>query len=163
MNNLLDNNRVVFKKQVDGRIEAYKIIPAGTETYTAYSSLLDSEIVKTTAHGSIELKDILGPDRFSYPKPSLLIKELISLCTQEEDIILDSFAGSGTTAHAVLALNQEDGGNRKFILVECEDYVDDITAERVRRVINGVENAKDETLRNGLGGSFTYCNARRTD
>ena len=79
------------------------------------------------------------------------------MSTDKDDIILDSFAGSGTTAHAVLDLNKEDGGNRKFILVECEDYADNITAERVRRVINGVENAKDENLRNGLGGSFTYC------
>ena len=157
MKDLIDNNQVIFKKQPDGRIEAYKIIPAGAETYTAYSSQLDSETVKTTAHGSIELKNILGPDKFPYPKPSLLIKELISLCTQDGDIIFDSFAGSGTTAQAVLALNKEDGGNRKFILVECEDYADTITAERVRRVINGVETAKDENLRNGLGGSFTYC------
>ena len=157
MKDLIDNNRVVFKKQPDGRIEAYKIIPAGTETYTAYSSLLDSEIVKTTAHGSIELKNILGPDKFSYPKPSLLIKELISLCTGDGDVILDSFAGSGTTAHAVLALNKEDGGNRKFILIECEEYADTITAERARRVIKGVPNARDASLREGLGGSFTYC------
>ena len=157
MKNLLDNNRIVFKKQPDNRIEAYKIIPAGTETYTAYSSLLDSETVKTTAHGSIELKSILGSDQFPYPKPSFLIKELISLCTQNGDIVLDSFAGSGTTAHAVLTLNKADGGNRKFILVECEDYADTITAERVRRVSNGVPNAKDKTLQQGLGGSFTYC------
>ena len=75
----------------------------------------------------------------------------------ENDIILDSFAGSGTTAHAVLDLNKEDGGNRKFILIECEDYADTITAERVRRVINGVPNARDTDLRQGLGGSFTYC------
>ena len=61
-------------------------------------------------------------------------------------IVLDSFAGSGTTAHAVLALNAEDGGNRRFILVECEDYADTITAERVRRVIKGVPKAKDEAL-----------------
>ena len=73
------------------------------------------------------------------------------------DIILDSFAGSGTTAHAVLALNKEDGGNRKFILIECEDYADTITAERVRRVINGVPDASNTSLREGLGGSFTYC------
>ena len=57
----------------------------------------------------------------------------------------------------VLALNKEDGGNRKFILVECEDYADTITAERVRRVINGVPGARDESLREGLGGSFAYC------
>ena len=157
MENLIECNLIVFEKQPDGRIEAYRIMPAGTETYTAYPSMLDSEIVKTTAHGSIELKNILGSNKFSYPKPSLLIKELISLCTQEEDIVLDSFAGSGTTAHAVLALNKEDGGNRKFILIECEDYADTITAERVRRVINGVENATNENLRDGLGGSFTYC------
>lgn len=57
----------------------------------------------------------------------------------------------------MLALNKEDGGNRKFILVECEDYADTITAERVRRVIAGVPEAKDEALREGLGGTFTYC------
>ena len=57
----------------------------------------------------------------------------------------------------MLALNQEDEGNRKFILVECEDYADSITAERVRRVIKGVPGAKDEALKSGLGGSFTYC------
>ena len=85
------------------------------------------------------------------------MKKIIRVATDKNDIVLDSFAGSGTTAHAVLALNKEDGGNRKFILVECEDYADTITAERVRRVSNGVENAKDEILRNGLGGSFTYC------
>ena len=60
--------------------------------------------------------------------------------------MLDSFAGSGTTAHAVLAMNKEDGGNRRFVLVECEDYADTITAERVRRVIKGVPNAKDAAL-----------------
>lgn len=157
MNDLIENDLVVFEKRQDGRIEAYRIIPAGTETYTAYPSFLDSGIVKTTMYGSIELKEILGSNKFSYPKPSSLIKELISLCTQEEDIILDSFAGSGTTAHAVLALNKEDGGNRKFILVECENYANAVTAERIRRVINGVENAKDENLRVGLDGSFTYC------
>ena len=96
---------------------------------------------------------------FPNPKRTDLIKRIINYATisDENDIILDSFAGSGTTAHAVLALNKEDGGNRKFILIECEDYADTITAERVRRVINGVENATNENLRDGLGGSFTYC------
>ena len=157
MNDLIENNLVVFEKQLDGRIEAYRIIPANTETQTAYPSLLDSEIVKTTAHGSIELKNILGPGSFPYPKPSSLINEIVSLCPQEGGIVLDSFSGSGTTAHAVLALNKEDGGNRKFILVECEDYADTITAERIRRVIKGGPNVSDARLRDGLGGSFTYC------
>jgi adenine-specific DNA-methyltransferase len=64
---------------------------------------------------------------------------VLQLATNEDSIILDSFAGSGTTAHAVLSLNHKDGGNRRFILVECEDYADTLTAERVRRVINGYE------------------------
>ena len=157
MANLLANDEVVFEEQSDGRIEPYRVITAGTETSTAYPSIFDPEIVKTTAHGSIQLRDILGAGQFSYPKPSTLVKEIVSLCTKENDIILDSFAGSGTTAHAVLALNKEDGGNRKFILVECEDYADAITAERVRRVSSGVPNARDAALRAGLGGSFIYC------
>ena len=113
--------------------------------------------VGTNEDADTELEEILGSGRFTYPKPTSLIKYLINMVCDEEDIILDSFAGSGTTAHAVLALNKEDGGNRKFILVECEDFSDTVTAGRVRRVINGVENAKDKTLQKGLGGSFTYC------
>ena len=95
--------------------------------------------------------------QFDTPKSSSFIKRLMAMGTDEDSIILDSFAGSGTTAHATLALNKEDGGNRKFILVECEDYADTITAERVRRVIKGVPAARDKTLQEGLGGSFTYC------
>ena len=96
------------------------------------------------------------PD-FTTTKPVGLLTRIIRLSTDKDSIILDSFAGSGTAAHAVLALNKEYGGNRKFILVECEDYADKITAERVRRVIKGVPKAKDENLKSGLGGSFTYC------
>ena len=95
---------------------------------------------------------------YSIPvKPKSLVKRILQIATDKDSVILDSFAGSGTTAHAVLALNKEDGGNRKFILVECEDYADKITAERVRRAIKGVPKAKDEKLKTGLGGSFTYC------
>jgi len=106
--------------------------------------------------GKDNLSELGLGEAFDYPKPVGLIKMLIDSCTSKDDIIFDSFAGSGTTAHAVLALNKEDGGNRRFILVECEDYADEITAERVRRVIKGVPSAKDENLRKGLGGSFSY-------
>jgi adenine-specific DNA-methyltransferase len=85
-----------------------------------------------------------------------LLRRIFQIAADKDSIILDSFAGSGTTAHAALALNKEDGGNRRFILVETEDYVDSITAERVRRVIRGVPKARDEKLRNGLGGTFSY-------
>ena len=70
------------------------------------------------------------------------------------DIVLDSFAGSGTTAHAVLNMNKADGGHRKFILVEMEDYAESITAERVRRVIRGYGEGKNAV--DGTGGSFSY-------
>lgn len=72
----------------------------------------------------------------------------------KEDIVLDSFAGSGTTAHAVLNMNKSDGGNRKFILVEMGDYADTITAERVKRVINGYGEGKNAV--EGTGGNFSY-------
>ena len=120
--------------------------------------ILSPEIVGFNSEGTSELRKIFGEGGvFPQPKPVRFIKFLLELLRSKDAIILDSFAGSGTTAHAVLALNKEDGGNRKFILVECEDYADTITAERVRRVINGVENAKDKALKEGLGGSFTYC------
>jgi len=116
--------------------------------------------VGSTRHSKQELSEILsegaGTDLFITPKPINLLKKIIKIASDENSIILDSFAGSGTTAHAALALNKEDGGNRKFILVECEDYADKITAERVRRVIKGVKGAKDENLKEGLGGTFSY-------
>jgi len=87
---------------------------------------------------------------FNTPKPPRLIERILNISTDNNSIILDSFSGSGTTAHAVLNLNKEDGGNRKFILVEMEDYAEEITAERVRRVIKGYSDVE------GTGGDFTF-------
>ncbi len=103
-----------------------------------------------------EVKNLLQTEKFDSPKPVKLLTRILEVATDKNSIILDSYAGSGTTAQAVLALNKEDGGNRRFILVECEDYADKITAERVRRVIRGVPKAKDEDLKKGLGGTFSY-------
>ena len=126
-------------------------------------TLIPSEFVAFSKDGSSHLNKIMGEKVFDQPKPWELIAYLLSIrrpVDKEPDsttIVLDSFAGSGTTAEAVLRLNKDDGNNRRFILVECEDYADSITAERVRRVIRGVPNAKDKALKNGLGGSFAYC------
>ncbi len=80
---------------------------------------------------------------FNYAKPVRLIEYMLRISQQDSNsIILDSFAGSGTTAHAVLNMNKIDGGNRKFILVEMGNYADTITAERVKRVINGYGTEK---------------------
>ena len=96
-----------------------------------------------------EILEILGSDcDFITPKPTRLVNRVLQIATNPQSIILDSFAGSGTTAHATLLANQKDGGNRKFILVECEDYANEITAERVRRVISGyaISGKKREEL-----------------
>lgn len=100
--------------------------------------------------GTKEITELLGKSVFDFPKPELLIRQILSIGTDEEDIILDSFAGSGTTAHAVLNLNKQDGGNRKFICIEMEDYAETITAERVKRVIKGYGTTE------GTGGSFDF-------
>ena len=121
-------------------------------------SLWPYQEVGSTHHANEEFSSVMGKGVFNNPKGTQLIQRIFQVANlTSDDIVLDSFAGSGTTAHAVLALNKEDGGNRKFILVECEDYADTITAERVRRVIAGVPGVKDASLREGLGGSFTYC------
>ena len=101
-------------------------------------------------------------DVFVTPKPVALLSRILDLATTEHSIVLDSFAGSGTTAHAVLAANKKDGGDRKFILVECEDYADKLTAERVRRVIKGYDfqgTQREELLRKSL----TFTDLKRSD
>ncbi len=116
----------------------------------------DYKFAGSTDDAAAEINQIFGEKVFSTPKPSQLLQRVIEVTADKDSIVMDSFAGSGTTAHAVLALNKQDGGNRRFILVECEDYADSITAERVRRVAQGVPGAKDEALRAGLGGTFSY-------
>ncbi len=106
------------------------------------------------ALGTNELKEIFNQRVFDFPKPLGLLTFIFSIVTNKNSIILDSFAGSGTTAHAVLNLNKSDGGNRKFILVEMEDYAESITAERVRRVIKGYGEGKNSV--EGTGGDFNY-------
>lgn len=94
--------------------------------------------VGTMRQAKALLRNIFGTaDLFDTPKPVDLMERILHLVDQPNAIILDSFAGSGTTAHAVLEANKRDSGNRKFILVEMEDYADSLTAERMRRVING--------------------------
>ncbi|OBX24224.1 MULTISPECIES: site-specific DNA-methyltransferase [Bizionia] len=104
--------------------------------------------------GTKALNEIFGNKVFDYSKPISLIESLIYQTTDDNSIVLDSFSGSGTTAHAVLNLNKEDNANRKFILVEMEDYANTITAERVKRVINGY--GEDKKVVEGTGGDFTY-------
>lgn len=112
------------------------------------------EEVGHTQEGNKLLAAILGKAIFDYPKPVRLIERVLRIATDSDSIILDSFAGSGTTAHAVLNMNKQDGGHRRFILVETEDYAENITAERVRRVITGYGEGKKAVA--GTGGGFSF-------
>ncbi|MDE6111853.1 MAG: site-specific DNA-methyltransferase, partial [Bacteroidales bacterium] len=128
------------------------------DKYKGFPSFIDGREFSATNDDAYEdLLTIFNKEGiFNYSKPA----EFISFCINSVSyfdrnaIILDSFAGSGTTAHAVLNLNKQDGGNRKFILVEMEDYAESITAERVRRVMRGYGEGKNATA--GTGGAFDY-------
>lgn len=99
-----------------------------------------------TTRGSNELTSIFGEKgKFPYPKPMQLVKDILQRISKKDSIILDSFAGSGTTAHAVLSLNADDNGNRNFILIEMMDYANSITAERVRRITTGYKYQSEVT------------------
>jgi adenine-specific DNA-methyltransferase len=95
-----------------------------------------------------------GQATFDTPKPTRLVERILQIAGDTEALILDSFAGSGTTAHAVLNMNKQDGGNRTFILVETEDYAETITAERVKRVIHGYGEGNNAV--EGTGGGFSF-------
>lgn len=113
-----------------------------------------NEEVGHTQEATQQLATILDRKAFDYPKPVRLVQRIIQMATNPDSVILDSFAGSGTTAHAVLNMNKADGGNRRFILVEMMDYAESITAERVKRVINGYGEGKNAV--EGTGGDFTF-------
>ena len=117
------------------------------DTTSAQPMLLVLEDVGTTQTAGDLLAELFGEQEvFDNPKPIELVQHLIELSADENAIVLDSFAGSGTTAHAVLALNKEKKTNRKFILVEMEDYANDTTAQRVRHAIK----------KSSYGAGFTY-------
>ena len=111
-----------------------------------------------TQQGTNELKSMFGDGKtFDFPKPPELVKKIIQAFSGKDSIVLDSFAGSGTTAHAVMKTNAEDGGTRRYVMVEMDSLISsNVTAERVKRAANGYTNSKGETVV-GLGGGFRYC------
>ena len=115
---------------------------------------LTSVFYKDGRSGTKVVDNILYRKAFDFPKDSSVLEEWFDAVCDSDAIILDSFAGSGTTAHAVLNLNKKDQGKRKFILVEMEDYAEAITAERVKRVINGYGEGKSNLK--GTGGEFSF-------
>ena len=140
------------------KLQEFYFNKSGVLTYIKEKSVTNPPTVlrgiANTKTGSSELTNIIGPNKFDFPKPSALIKFLLKLVTEENDIILDSFAGTGTTGQATLELNKEDDSNRKFILIELEDYAEEVTAERIKRVSKGF---KTKTVNyEKLGGAFDF-------
>lgn len=145
---------VVGKRKRDGTLGIYKKHRPTTRRIN--SILYNTEY--RNEEGTLLLKDMFGKPAFPYPKPLDLVKDLVYIGSKNNSVVLDMTAGSGTTAHAVLSLNKSDGGTRRFILIEQEDYAHTITAERVRRAIRPRRNGESKKYHDmyGLGGSFTY-------
>jgi len=164
---LLIEKELIHWEKKNGRWIPYEKIyyqEGATKRIKERSILFD---IANTGDAANMLTQIFGKkDVFENPKPYEIIRFFIEHTTDKNSIILDSFSGSAPTAHAVLDLNKEDNGNRRFILVQCDEFnketskIDDIcdkiTAERVRRVIKGIKNAKDEKLKQGIDGQFSY-------
>jgi adenine-specific DNA-methyltransferase len=153
MESLRIENRILWPSKSDGRPREKVFLSEMKNEHTGISSILNFDIY--TYHGTREIEEVFEKRVFDFPKASDLILKLLEQAASDKDaIVLDSFAGSGTTAHAVLKLNAQDGGNRRFILCEMMDYAETITAERVRRVMSGYGEGNKTNA--GLGGSFTY-------
>jgi len=159
---MIAEGRILFPKSPTGRPREKKFLKNLLSTITGFSTCLDSKVVGYTTNGTREVVDIFNGKYFDFPKPSSLIRSFVEQSTQPNDneMILDFFAGSATTAHAVLALNKEDNGNRKFIMVQFPEKCDEnseaykagyktiaeIGKERIRRVIRKIKTEQEGTL-----------------
>lgn len=157
---LISDNRIWFGKEGKNVPRIKRFLSEVSEGMISPTILL-RDIVGDNQEANQEITKILGKGTFSSPKPTRLIKRLIQLTSNKNDLILDSFSGSGTTGQAVLELNKDDNGNRKFILVELEeDIAKKVTSERLKRVINGYSveksNGNNDNIE-GLGSGFRFC------
>jgi site-specific DNA-methyltransferase (adenine-specific)/adenine-specific DNA-methyltransferase len=156
----LADGRITFGRDGSGRPMLKKFLNEMTSGLTA-STWWQHEEVGTNKEASLELKRIFGgQSAFPTPKPVRLLRRIIDIASDSDSIILDSFAGSGTTGHAVLAANAADGGNRRFVLVEREAHIArDVTRERLHRVIAGIggDGQTPAQAEAALGGGFQFC------
>lgn len=155
---MIERDEILFPKTSNGRPREKKFINSLNSLETGFSTILNSRSVGFTTNGTREVTEIFGERVFSFPKSTSLVLELLKQTTVGDDITLDFFAGSGVTGQAVMELNEEDGGNRKFILVQLPELTDekseaykagykkisDITIERNKRVVASLVAAKRE-------------------
>ncbi|MYB96727.1 site-specific DNA-methyltransferase [Candidatus Poribacteria bacterium] len=143
----VNDNEIKIEQNRSGQWKV-KIIDKIKEGTRPKSVWTDSKY-DASSHGTKLLKNLFeGQKVFSYPKSINAVKDVIEILSERgsDDIILDFFAGSGTTAHAVLGLNKQDNGNRQFILMEQMDYIENVTVKRVEKVM------KEQDI-----GDFIYC------
>lgn len=152
MARLIEEKRILWPASPNGRPRKKQFFADLTAQYTGYSSIVGADCY--TSSGTKEQLEIFGSAIFAFPKSVKLIKELLEQVVTDDDIVLDSFAGSGTTAHALLNLNVEKQSKNKFILIETMDYAESITSERVKRVILGYGDGANAVA--GTGGSFSF-------
>ena len=158
----LTEDLIYWGKDGKGRVPAYKRYKhALRNDGIVPQTLWPHEFAGHTDGSRKELREVLhdipSVSDFATPKPSLLIQRILQIATNKDSLILDSFAGSGTTGHAVLKQNAEDGGTRRFILVEMDEKIaKNVTSERVKRVAEGYINARREAVTE-LGSGFQFC------
>jgi adenine-specific DNA-methyltransferase len=147
---LEEQNRLYFPKQGEG-VYLKLYLSDVNKKGIAIRSVWEPEEVGDTTRNTKELIKALGRGAFLNPKGTLLIKKILRVANvQKNDLVLDCFAGSGTTAHAVIMLNKLDGGNRKYILIENRDYVKTVTVPRVQAALKQEDSAD----------TFTYCGSQ---
>jgi adenine-specific DNA-methyltransferase len=159
MKRKIEEKRILWPAEKSGRPRQKLFLKELKRSTKNVSSVID---FVSTGEGSSEVDAIFGKRVFDFPKPSSLVRFLVEQTTRPDSLILDSFAGSGTTGHAVLAANATDRGSRRFILVEGEEYADELTAERVRRAIKGYrfEGTQREEL---LRGPVTFTSLKNPE
>jgi len=160
-NNLAGAKRDIASGEISviekaGRIEIVKKsrMPEGKKPKTLWYQSGYS----ATSHGTKLLLNIIGQQIFSYPKSINLVVDALRFWVDKKDLTMDFFAGSGTTGHAVINLNREDNGNRKYILVEMGDYFDTVTKPRITKVIYSPDwkNGKPTSRDKGISHCFKY-------
>lgn len=169
----LDRDKRIWWGKDGNNVPAIKRFLSDVQQGVVPQTLWKYEEVGHTQDAKKEIHEILkfekSEDVFSTPKPVALMERIMRIATNPGDIVLDFFAGSGTTAQAVLNLNKEDNGHRKFILVSSteatadapgKNLCRDVCAERVRRVVNGYDDKKGQAVA-ALGGGFAYLRCRR--
>ncbi len=150
---MIEEKRILFPKSSSGRPREKKFLKDLTKSVTGFSTWLDPKQIGYTTNGTREVTQLMEEKLFDFPKPTNLISLLSKQTTSDKDLILDFFSGSGTTAQAVMNLNEQDGGNRKYICVQLpekthpksEAYkvgyktIADIAKERIRRAAKKIE------------------------